>query len=159
MRYRSLRHSLSSDSTASESASLDHYRHAFTIESTPDQRHQADENGQAEQSQSATDSPEDESLTEDKDNNSAKAVDSSNPSGHSEENTKEPHRSTIPKKKKFRSLDPITWYGILVPPSLRRAQKSFTEGIEGPVPELASVVVEMRAVEREVERVRRTLEK
>lgn len=56
--------------------------------------------------------------------------------------------------KKFRSSDPITWYGILVPPSLRSGQKSFTEAVDDHLPELASVVVEMRAVEKEVDEVR-----
>ncbi|KAE8148551.1 hypothetical protein BDV25DRAFT_158132 [Aspergillus avenaceus] len=55
---------------------------------------------------------------------------------------------------KSRSSDPIRWYGILVPPSLRSAQKSFTGAVEGPLPELASVVVEMQVVEREVEQLR-----
>ncbi|KAE8416294.1 hypothetical protein BDV36DRAFT_310227 [Aspergillus pseudocaelatus] len=53
-------------------------------------------------------------------------------------------------EKKPRSSDPIRWYGILVPPFLRSAQKSFTEAVGGPLPELASVVVEMQAVEKEV---------
>ncbi|PWY79449.1 hypothetical protein BO94DRAFT_567774 [Aspergillus sclerotioniger CBS 115572] len=60
-------------------------------------------------------------------------------------------------KKKFRSSNPIHWYGILVPPYLRSAQKSFTEAVEGRLPQLASVIVEMRIVEKEVERVRSEL--
>lgn len=61
------------------------------------------------------------------------------------------------KKKKFRSSDPIHWYGILVPPYLRSAQKSFTEAVESRLPQLASVVVEMRIVEKEIHRVRSEL--
>ncbi|KAL5337584.1 hypothetical protein BJX70DRAFT_233288 [Aspergillus crustosus] len=61
-----------------------------------------------------------------------------------------------PRKKK-RTLDPIRWYGILVPPSLRNAQKSFTEAVEGSLPELASIVVEMRAAEKEISRLREEL--
>ncbi|OOF98593.1 hypothetical protein ASPCADRAFT_204353 [Aspergillus carbonarius ITEM 5010] len=61
------------------------------------------------------------------------------------------------KKKKFRSSNPIHWYGILVPPYLRSAQKSFTEAVEGRLPQLSSVIVEMRTVEKEVERVRSEL--
>ena len=57
-------------------------------------------------------------------------------------------------RKRFRSSDPLTWYGILVPPSLRSAQKSFTEAIEKQIPALASVVAEMQAVEKEVDRAR-----
>lgn len=52
--------------------------------------------------------------------------------------------------KKFHSDDPIHWYGILVPPSLRTAQKSFTDAIQGQIPELAGVVVEMRALEERI---------
>ncbi|KAL5049862.1 hypothetical protein BDW71DRAFT_203940 [Aspergillus fruticulosus] len=56
-----------------------------------------------------------------------------------------------------RTLDPIRWFGILVPPSLRSAQKSFTEAIEGSLPELAGVVVEMQIAEAEISRLRREL--
>lgn len=60
-------------------------------------------------------------------------------------------------RKKFRSDNPIHWYGILVPPSLRNAQKSFTEGIEGQVPELAGTIVEMRALEQQITELRAKL--
>jgi hypothetical protein len=60
-------------------------------------------------------------------------------------------------RKRKRTLDPIRWYGILVPPSLRNAQKSFTEAIQGSLPELASTVVEMRAAEKEISRLREEL--
>lgn len=53
-----------------------------------------------------------------------------------------------------RFSDPIHWYGVLVPPSLRSAQKSFTEGVDQCLPELASVVVQMQVMEREIERLR-----
>lgn len=59
--------------------------------------------------------------------------------------------------KKFRSDDPIYWYGILVPPSLRTAQKSFTEAIQTQVPDLAGTIVEMRALEQKITQVRTTL--
>jgi coiled-coil domain-containing protein 115 len=54
-----------------------------------------------------------------------------------------------PKKKHVRCGDPLSWYGVLVPQSLRSAQKSFTTVIEG-FPELVSVVYEMRILEREI---------
>ena len=44
-----------------------------------------------------------------------------------------------------------------MPPYLRSAQKSFTEAVEGRLPQLSSVIVEMRTVEKEVERVRSEL--
>ncbi|RLM01728.1 hypothetical protein CFD26_100846 [Aspergillus turcosus] len=60
-------------------------------------------------------------------------------------------------KERSRFSDPLHWYGILVSPSLRSAQRSFTEAVEQYLPKLASVVVEMRTVEREVERLRSEL--
>ncbi|KAL3466763.1 hypothetical protein BJX64DRAFT_249848 [Aspergillus heterothallicus] len=60
-------------------------------------------------------------------------------------------------KKKLEILDPIKWYGILVPPSLRNAQNSFTEAVEDCFPELASVIVEMQATEKDVIRLRKEL--
>lgn len=60
-------------------------------------------------------------------------------------------------RKKFRSDDPIYWYGILVPASLRNAQKSFTGGIRNQVPELAGTIVEMRALEQKITQLRAKL--
>ncbi|KAJ5548747.1 hypothetical protein N7513_005981 [Penicillium frequentans] len=59
--------------------------------------------------------------------------------------------------KKSRPSDPISWYGILVPPSLRTAQKSFTDGIQNEVPALAAVVVEMRRLEDKINKIRTEL--
>ncbi|KAJ5555555.1 hypothetical protein N7535_007992 [Penicillium sp. DV-2018c] len=59
--------------------------------------------------------------------------------------------------KKLRS-DPIHWYGILVPQSLRRAQESFTSAVENQVPDLASTTVEMRALEQQINQLRAQLE-
>ncbi|KAL4885040.1 hypothetical protein BJY04DRAFT_158553 [Aspergillus karnatakaensis] len=67
----------------------------------------------------------------------------------------ETKRESVRKKK--RTLDPIRWYGILVPPSLRSAQKSFTEAVEASIPELASTVTEMRVAEKEILRLRKEL--
>ncbi|KAH8703805.1 hypothetical protein BGW36DRAFT_287395 [Talaromyces proteolyticus] len=61
-------------------------------------------------------------------------------------------------RKPFRSDDPISWYGILVPPSLRSAQKSFTEAIDSDIPQLASVLGEMRCVENLVRELRKEIE-
>ncbi|KAK2785181.1 hypothetical protein FQN53_007923 [Emmonsiellopsis sp. PD_33] len=58
--------------------------------------------------------------------------------------------STTPPKPR----NPLTWFGILTPAPLRSAQQSFTRAVDGPIPALAGVVSEMRAVEREVGRVR-----
>ncbi|KAL2860235.1 hypothetical protein BJX68DRAFT_261198 [Aspergillus pseudodeflectus] len=60
-------------------------------------------------------------------------------------------------KKGSHASNPMRWFGILVPPSLRNAQKSFTEAIECKMPELASIVVEMQAAERKILRLREEL--
>ncbi|KAJ5463509.1 hypothetical protein N7475_008453 [Penicillium sp. IBT 31633x] len=59
---------------------------------------------------------------------------------------------------KFRSADPIHWYGILVPQSLRRAQTSFVNAIDNQVPELASTTVKMRVLEQQIGQLRAQLE-
>ncbi|KAL2868463.1 uncharacterized protein BJX67DRAFT_59216 [Aspergillus lucknowensis] len=61
------------------------------------------------------------------------------------------------KNKKPQTSDPIRWYGLLVPSSLRSAQKAFTGVVEGNLPELASIVVQMQAAEKEICRLRRKL--
>ncbi|KAJ5971048.1 uncharacterized protein N7479_000966 [Penicillium vulpinum] len=62
-----------------------------------------------------------------------------------------------PGSKKFRSADPIHWYGILVPQSLRRAQDCFANAIDNQVPDLASTTVEMRALEQQIIQLRAQL--
>ncbi|KAK1141611.1 hypothetical protein N8T08_008875 [Aspergillus melleus] len=62
-----------------------------------------------------------------------------------------------PAKKKPCSSDPIRWFGVLVSPHLRNAQRSFTDVVESPVPQLASTAFKMRALESEINRVRSML--
>lgn len=62
------------------------------------------------------------------------------------------------KKKIFRSDDPISWYGILVPSSLKSAQKSFIEAVGGEIPQIVSVMREMRCVEDTVYELRREID-
>lgn len=59
--------------------------------------------------------------------------------------------------KASRPKNPISWYGVLVPPSLRKAQKSFTEAVEVSVPDLASTVSEMQCVEAQVVQLRKRI--
>jgi coiled-coil domain-containing protein 115 len=62
-----------------------------------------------------------------------------------------------PVRRLFRSDDPISWYGILVPPSLRNAQRSFTDAVDGGIPQLMTVVRDMQYVESLVYDLRRQI--
>jgi hypothetical protein len=55
--------------------------------------------------------------------------------------------------------DPLRWFGILVPPALRTAQSTFVGAVEGPIPQLATVVRDLRAQEIEIGRVRKQIKK
>lgn len=66
--------------------------------------------------------------------------------------------STKKKKKIFRSDDPISWYGILVPSSLKNAQRSFIEAVDGSIPQTVSVIKEMRCVEEMVYELRKDID-
>ncbi|KAJ5819820.1 hypothetical protein N7474_005411 [Penicillium riverlandense] len=115
-------------------------------------------------------SPPPESSTKEKKADSVAAEESedassSHPDTATASSTEDEHSSNsetavpAPKsaRKKFRSSDPIHWYGILTPLSLRNAQTSFTGAVETQVPGLAAVVVEMRAVEDEISQLRKKL--
>ncbi|KAF2805390.1 uncharacterized protein BDZ99DRAFT_480768 [Mytilinidion resinicola] len=58
-----------------------------------------------------------------------------------------------------KSVDPIRWFGILVPPALRSAQSSFVSAIEGPIPRLATLSKELRNLQIEIGRARKRLRK
>jgi hypothetical protein len=68
-----------------------------------------------------------------------------------------PSESTEPPKPK--SLDPIRWFGILVPSALRSAQTTFVKTVEGPIPRLATLSKELRAMEIEIGRARKRIRK
>lgn len=53
-----------------------------------------------------------------------------------------------------KSKDPLRWFGILSPPSLRQAQSSATK-LVGTAVKLSSVVAEMKGVEIEIRRARK----
>jgi coiled-coil domain-containing protein 115 len=55
--------------------------------------------------------------------------------------------------------DPIRWYGFSVPSSLRVAQAQFTTVVEIPVPRILKVTQEMRQLENEIGRLRKTIRK
>lgn len=53
--------------------------------------------------------------------------------------------------------DPLNWFGILVPPTLRKAQGSFKSALDDVVPAMATVVVQMRQIEIEIRRTRKKI--
>ncbi|ORX91998.1 hypothetical protein BCR34DRAFT_594959 [Clohesyomyces aquaticus] len=56
-------------------------------------------------------------------------------------------------------LDPLRWFGILVPPELRSAQSSFVSAVEGRLPEVVTVMKELRRLEVEIGRLRKQIKK
>lgn len=124
------------------------YEHTFAIQYTPDKRDEAQGTKETPESSNTASSVEnpDQKEKKEKEDTTQEADDAS-----TSEQPETGHTPPKPKPvKKFRSSDPITWYGILVPLSLRSAQKSFTEAVDDHLSELASVIVEMGAVEKEV---------
>jgi hypothetical protein len=51
--------------------------------------------------------------------------------------------------------DPLNWYGLLVPPSLRAAQTSFTTAVQGAIPQLLNVQAKMAELEVQIRQARR----
>jgi hypothetical protein len=62
-------------------------------------------------------------------------------------------------KKTAKAVDPLRWFGILVPPALRTAQAAFVSGVEGTVPQLATVARDLRSQEIEIGRVKKQIKK
>ena len=60
---------------------------------------------------------------------------------------------------KGRVVDPLKWFGILVPPTLRSSQQSFKGAVRDIIPTLANVMMEMKETEIEVRRTRKKLGK
>ncbi|KAJ5110817.1 hypothetical protein N7532_001352 [Penicillium argentinense] len=105
------------------------------------------------ESQEKTDEK-DEKIASFEDSQSEAEATPQNNEGNTNKSDESPSAESKAPKKKFHSNDPLHWYGILVPPSLRNAQRSFTAAVEGQVPELAGVVVEMRALEHKIAELR-----
>lgn len=55
------------------------------------------------------------------------------------------------------SKDPLKWYGILVPPSLRQCQTQFQHAVSSTFPDLVNTMSEMRILEEQVGEIRRAL--
>ncbi len=59
-----------------------------------------------------------------------------------------------PKSNPKKPLNPLNWYGLLVPPALRSAQTSFTYAVEDQVPQLLNVQCEMAHLEVQIKHLR-----
>jgi vacuolar-type H+-ATPase subunit D/Vma8 len=74
----------------------------------------------------------------------------------SSENTKE---SSDEEQAKSPPRDPLRWFGVLVPSPLRSAQTSFVSAVETSIPDLLNVQQELRTLEIEIGRTRKSLKK
>ncbi|KAE8379236.1 hypothetical protein BDV26DRAFT_260045 [Aspergillus bertholletiae] len=134
----------------------DDYKRIFTTKLVPSDGVEESSESTGEENQShPSDAPSECDGTEKKRGPEAKDA---RASSHSPGAQEPAEAKSKPSEKKSRSSDPIRWYGILVPPSLRSAQQSFAEAVGGPLPELASVVVEMQAVEKKVKCLRKKID-
>ncbi|KAH0375850.1 hypothetical protein KCU92_g10038, partial [Aureobasidium melanogenum] len=79
------------------------------------------------------------------------------PDEQSHENTSEKAHDKESTQKKVR--DPIHWYGILVPPSLRSSQNSFKSAIQDTVVEAANSAQALRHVNMEIRKLRKDIKK
>jgi hypothetical protein len=75
------------------------------------------------------------------------------------ESESEPNEKHAPDDQSTRPLDPIHWFGVLVPPSLRKAQKSFTDVVTVSVPNILNLSSQMRKLEMEIGRTRKTIKR
>jgi len=76
----------------------------------------------------------------------------------SEEQDKSKTTSDQDKAQK-KPLDPLHWYGILVPPALRASQNSFISAVESPLIEAASSAQALRLVAVEIRKLRKDIKK
>lgn len=56
-------------------------------------------------------------------------------------------------------VDPIRWFGVLVPPALHSAKSSFVSAVEGPVAHLATLAMDLRKLEMDIGRLRKQIKK
>lgn len=63
-------------------------------------------------------------------------------------------QSTDSSRRPRKPVNPLHWYGVLVPPSLRAAQSSFACAVEDQIPRLLTVQAEMENLETQIRRLR-----
>jgi hypothetical protein len=73
--------------------------------------------------------------------------------------SQEPEKAKEEAKSTEKPADPLRWFGILVPPALRTAQSTFVSAVEGPIPQLATIVKDLRTQEIEIGRVKKQIKK
>jgi hypothetical protein len=89
----------------------------------------------------------------------AKAVEAEATSDNApEKETDASSTPTEPKESKV-LVDPIRWFGILVPPALRSAQASFASSVEGDIPKLCTLATDLRRQEVDIGRLRKQIKK
>jgi coiled-coil domain-containing protein 115 len=67
-------------------------------------------------------------------------------------------KSPVPKETSIKAkkpLNPINWYGLLVPPSLRAAQTSFTSAVQDQIPQLLNIQTDMAGLEAQIGAIRK----
>ena len=60
---------------------------------------------------------------------------------------------------KASTLDPLLWFGVLVPPTIKASQSSFRDAVTTTIPSLANVSKEMKDLEIEIRRTRKKITK
>jgi len=71
----------------------------------------------------------------------------------------DPEEVKDPEKSATRSVNPLYWYGILVPPALRSAQSHFVSATVGPILRVTALSKELRYLEIEIGRTRKATKK
>ncbi|KAJ5766491.1 uncharacterized protein N7511_004107 [Penicillium nucicola] len=145
----------SANDSENESAASLPFGCKFTIESAPSTQLEADTDEKSEDEEKSVSAQDVQSVTKDTtaDNKTTPVPLESSQDGNTTTEMEKPKL----RRRKFHSDDPIHWYGILVPQSLRRAQHSFANAVDTAVPELASTVVEMRTLEEKIGKLRAQL--
>jgi hypothetical protein len=58
-----------------------------------------------------------------------------------------------------KAVDPLHWFGILVPTALRSAQANFISAVEGPIPHVINLTKELHGLEHEMSRLKKSTKK
>jgi coiled-coil domain-containing protein 115 len=66
-----------------------------------------------------------------------------------------PPEDPKPSTKAKQPLNPLNWYGLLVPPSLRAAQASFISAVQDQIPQLLNIQTDMAGLEAQIRALRK----